>query len=181
METLTIDDALSFGPCWEDARERMENIATAYNQQEWSAVDILRLPEDVASNEDKLWLVLREELIDAPILHEFACRCAEHALSRIDNPDPRSVAAIEDKRAWLSGDITDDQLQSAQDAAYYAVEAASCDAAYWAAYWAADDAAYLYDAKHAAYWAAYWAAADAVDNFADDDGVIERAWQVDTL
>ena len=126
MKTLTIDDALSFGPCWEDARGRMENIATAYNQQEWSAVDILRLPEDVVSNEDKLWLVLREELIDAPILHEFACRCAEHVLSRIDNPDLRSVAAIEDKRAWLRGEITNDQLESARDATAYG-------AAYWAA------------------------------------------------
>jgi len=114
MKTVTIDDVMDYGPCWKDARQRMEKIAERYNQQNWTALDVLMLPEKLVGNVDKFWLVLREELIDAPILHEFACRCAERALSRVDNPDPRSVAAIAAKRAWLKGDITDEQLESAR-------------------------------------------------------------------
>ena len=34
-------------------------------------------------------------------LHLMACWCAERALKRIDNPDPRSVAAIQAKYKWL--------------------------------------------------------------------------------
>jgi len=175
MKTVTIEDILSFGPCWENARERMEKIAQKYNQQEWSAVDVLRLPEALVSNADKLWLVLREELVDVPVLHEFACRCAEHVLSKIDNPDPRSVAAVEAKRAWLRGEISDDELDNAHDAAgaaHYAaarVAKSACHAAY-SAYRAADDAA-------------YWAASDAADcaaKAANDKGT-ERTWQVAEL
>ena len=105
MKTVTIADVLSFKPCWENARKRMGKIAAAYNRQNWTALDVLRMPEKLVSNTDKLWLVLREELIDAPVLHEFACRCAERALSRIDNPDPCSVAAIAVKRAWIKGKL----------------------------------------------------------------------------
>ena len=148
----------------------MEKIVTAYSRQEWSALDVLRLPETLVTAEDKLELVLRRGLIDAPILHEFACRCAERALSRIDNPDTCSVAAIAVKRAWLRGEITNDQLESARDAAYWAAYAIANDAAYLAAYGAA-----YYDAKYAAYWAA-----DCDAKAANDKGT-ELAWQVETL
>ena len=152
----------------------MEKITERYSRQEWTALDILRLPEDLVSNADKLWLVLREELIDAPILHEFACRCAERALFLIDNPDSRSVAAVAAKRAWLKGDITDRQLDSACDAAYDAACAATrgttVSSAAYSAYWAADNDAYS---------AAGWAACDAVYNA--EDTAAERAWQVEAL
>ena len=51
------------------------------------------------------------------LLHEFACRCAEDALKLVENPDPRSVAAIEAKRQWVKGEITDDELAAAGVAA----------------------------------------------------------------
>ena len=74
---------------------------------------------------------------DAPILHEFACRCAEYALSFVESPDSRSIAAIEAKRKWLRGEITDAELHAAQDAAWDA----ACDVAQDAATTAAQDAA----------------------------------------
>lgn len=168
MKTITYEDFVSFKPCWlTDEEERNEHAdqLSGYRamRDEWSALDILRLDEVDA--EDRLWLVLREELIDAPILHEFACRCAERALSRIDKPDERSVAAIEAKRKWLRGEISDKELVAAMDAARdsardAASAAARCAAlaAAWAAAWAAERAASMYAA---------WAA--------------EREWQVAEL
>ena len=120
MKTITYEDFVSFNPCWltdeEERNEHADQLARYRAMRDkWSAIDILRLDEVDAK--DRLWLVLREELIDAPILHEFACRCAERALSRINKPDARSVAAIEAKRKWLRGEISDKELVAAMDAA----------------------------------------------------------------
>ena len=60
-------------------------------------------------------------------LHEFACWSAEQALKLVKNPDPRSVAAIAAKRAWIRGEISDVELAAARAAAWAA----------WAAAWAA--------------------------------------------
>ena len=58
----------------------------------------------------RFWEILREEYLSAELLHEFACRCAEKALALVENPDPRSVAAIEAKRKWLRGEISTEEL-----------------------------------------------------------------------
>jgi len=87
---------------------------------------------DVIEGDDKLCGRRRTVLwmLDATkILHEFACSCAEDALALVAQPDPRSVAAIEAKRKWLMGEITDEELDAAEDAAWAAVR----DAATWAA------------------------------------------------
>lgn len=132
MKTITYEDFVRFKPCWltddEERDEHAEQLARYRAiRDKWSALDILRLDEVDA--EDRLWLVLREELIDAPILHEFACRCAEMELSRINKPDARSVAAIEAKRKWLRGEISDKELVAARDAAMAAACAAARSAA----------------------------------------------------
>ena len=88
------------------------------------------------------------------VLYEFACRCAEDALKLIDDPDERSIAAIEAKRKWLKGKIGDKELAYAAAYAAYAADAAAYAAAY-----AADSAAYAAYAADAAAYAAY--AADA--------------------
>ena len=142
MLTVTVEQFEKFGPCWlEDAEGRKKFRLLAKIRKEWSALDILNLPNEQVSAEDKLWAVLREELIPAPVLHEFACRCAEQALSLVDNPDPRSVADIAAKRAWLKGDISDKQLAAARAAARDAARAAARDAAQAAAWDASWDAA----------------------------------------
>ncbi len=85
------------------------------------------------------WMVDAERL-----LHEFACRCAEDALSQVDQPDERSVTAIRAKRQWLDGDIDDEELQTARIAAMEAgigsvreniSDWAAIDSAYGAAGW----------------------------------------------
>ena len=118
MKTITVNQFLKLGSCY--SKERILEIAG--DKKKWSAIDILLL-DDIPA-QDRLWAVLRENLIDAPILHEFACRCAENALVLVENPDARSVAAIEAKRAWLRSEITDAQLAAAWGAARAAALAA---------------------------------------------------------
>ena len=144
MKTVTVEQFKKFRPCWlETAEGRAKLARIAAIRDEWTALDVLNLPDVYA--DDKLWSVLREEFIDAPILHEFACRCAEYALSFVDNPDPRSIAAIEAKRKWLRGEITNKELYAAQVAAEDAAE----DAAQAAAQVAAEDAAMDAAREHA--------------------------------
>ena len=90
----------------------------------------------VASRRTILWRV------DATnVLHEFACLLAEDALSLIDDPAPVHIAAIEAKRAWMRGEITNEQLDAARDAAWDAARDAAWDVARAAAWAAARDAA----------------------------------------
>jgi len=53
----------------------------------------------------------------APVLHEFACLVTQQALDRASAagqpPDPRSVAALAAKRAWLRGELDNDGLDAA--------------------------------------------------------------------
>lgn len=156
MKSITYEDFVRFRPCWltdEDKRaEHAEQLARYRAMRDrWTALDILRLDE--VSADDRLWLVLREELVDAPILHEFACRCAERALSRVRNPDPRSISAIEVKRKWLRGECTECELSVEMDAA----ESAAIDASMKAA-WSAEEHTEVYAAMFAAAYAARSAA-----------------------
>lgn len=124
-----------FKPCWletEEGRTRYERVAA--QRTEWSALDVLDL-EDV-SEDERLWAVLREAFLPPMLLHEFACRCAEWALSFVNAPDPRSAEAIRMKRRWMAGDVTDCELRAARLAARSVaseVAARSAEAAAWAA------------------------------------------------
>ena len=183
MKKITYKQFLEFEPCYlEDPgkRELMDSIAARRGR--WSALDILALDEIPPA--DRLWAVLREKLIDAPILHELACRCAERALSRVENPDPRSLRAIEIKRAWLRGKATDEELVLAESAALdaaraarHATRAAAEAAALDSAESAALDAARA--ARHATRAAAEAAALVAADDAAlaaAEDAALAAAW-----
>ena len=139
----------------------------------------VKIEGDVIESEDKLCGRRRTVLwmMDATrILHEFACACAEDALALVEQPDERSVAAIEAKRSWLKGEITDKKLDSAWAAAWDAsqnvawVASAAASAAAWAAVRAAARAASraARDASWAAARAASWAARDAAQDAAWD-------------
>ena len=123
MKTVTIDQFLGFHPCYSEKKIR----SIAGEKQEWTALEVLRMKKIPAK--DRLWSVLRDEFIDAPILHEFACLCAEEALKLDENPDPRSVNAIVVKRAWLRGEATEEELSAAREAAWSAAAAAAREVA----------------------------------------------------
>jgi len=93
---------------------------------------------DVEEQSDKLVGRNRKvlKMIDGTrLLHEFACDVAEMALKRAKVEDKRCWAAIETKRKWLDGKVTDEEL----DAAMAAARAAAWDAARAAAWDAAWD------------------------------------------
>ena len=157
LPRVTFSEFLKFEPCWQDderGRRRLRYYARKLGGSA-DALEILALRRIPA--EDRLWAVLREKFIPTPILHEFACRCAEDALSRIDNPDPRSINAIVVKRRWIAGEATDEELAAAWADAEAAAQAAA-QAAARAAVRVAQAAAQ--DAARTAAWAT-WAAARA--------------------
>lgn len=120
LPRVTLDEFLSFKPCWLDD-ERGRRRLRYYARKLGGSADALEiLASRMIPAEDRLWAVLREEFIPAPILHACACRCAEDVLSRIDNPDPRSINAIVVKRRWIAGEATDEELAAAEDAAWVA-------------------------------------------------------------
>ena len=61
------------------------------------------------------------QMVDATnVLHEFACWCAENALTQERasgrEPDPLCWKAIEAKRAWLQGKMSNEDLDAAKEA-----------------------------------------------------------------
>jgi hypothetical protein len=88
MKTITVEQFMTFRPCDDYPESRIRGIAG--DKTHWSALDMLAL-EDIPAK-DRLWAVLREELVDAPILQKFTCRCDEMLL------EPRSseISVAED-------------------------------------------------------------------------------------
>lgn len=121
----------------------------------------------------------------------FAADCAERALSRVESPDPRSVAAVKAARDFAEGRIGHNELDAAGaaawaaewDAAWDAAKDATGDAewsaarsAAWSAESAADTAewAAMWAAERAAEWSAEWSAAW-------DARAAEREWQAQRI
>lgn len=125
MRTVTYEEFLKLDPGWLYGEGWIKVSFDRFGGR-MSALDILNL--DGVREEDKLWSVLREEFIPAPILHEFACVCAEYAFTLTDNPDSRSIKAVEVKRAWLRGEMTEGELAAARAAAREAARVAVCKA-----------------------------------------------------
>lgn len=145
MKTRTLDELRKCGPCYDPVRWVPENW-------EGTAVDFLNIEECPAK--DRIWMVTRRGLYYTDRqLRLFACDCAERALSRIKNPDPRSLRVVVVARRYAEGNAAKGEL----------------DAARYAARGVADDAAYS-----AAGFAVYSAAGSAA-------GSAEREWQIDRL
>jgi len=179
---------LSKNPCYDPTR---------YLPEGWkgSVKGILR-HRDIPAK-DKLWVVLRKDLIDDKTLRLFAVACARRALTRIPDPDPRSIFACDVAERVANGIATRKELALAYtyatDAATtaYATAAAAAYATAAAAY-TADAVAYTADAARAAADAAayttYTAAAAAAAGSAayaaadyDAADAAERQWQINHL
>jgi hypothetical protein len=120
----------------------------------WLAGKIIRGNDKAVATRRRVeWMVSADR-----ILHEFAVWCGWAAQLAIPQPDPRCIAALRAKEAWLRGDIDDKELDAARDAARDAQGAAwaaardAAQAAAWAAAWAAQSGVWI--AAQGAAWAA---------------------------
>ena len=119
MKTVTLEQFLTFRPCWLDedgGRERLERIAA--RKKEWTALDVLRLPDKEVSPKEKLWAVLREEFIDALTLQTFMCLCMKRAQKNAVDIDRWQNNAIKAKSLWPESNIINDEFAAMWDAAW---------------------------------------------------------------
>lgn len=142
LPLVTPEQFIKLKPCWlltGEGRVRFRRVAA--QRTEWNALDVLDI-EDV-SEDDQLWSVLREEFLPPMLLHEFACRCAEWALSFLGISDPRSIEVIRVKRRWMTGAATKlDLADAVKTAPFPIVRKAASHSARFAARNTAIDAAW---------------------------------------
>ena len=148
LKKITPKRIRSWAPCTEWADGDRIEVAFRANKLR-SAAPLQIAPCKDISAEDRLWLLLREEIIPARELRLLACKWAERAL-RADRkagrePDERSWNAVSVARRFANGKATSEELEAAREAAWLA--------AWWAAWEAAREAA-----REAA-WKAAWKAA----------------------
>lgn len=93
-----------------------------------------------------IWLATRDGVLTDRELHEFSLWSANQVRHLMT--DPRSTAALDAKRGWLDGEVSDKELASAEEAAWAAAKSAA---------WAAESAAWA--ASKSAAWAAVKSAA----------------------
>ena len=118
---ITIEDIMALKPCYNP-------VEKGHLPANWSGTihDLLNNPH--APSVDMQWAVLR--LVDDKTNRLFAVKCARRALSGIDNPDPRSIAACDVAERHAYGQATVEQLREACGAAYDAADYARVAAAY---------------------------------------------------
>ena len=112
------------------SRRAIDALVYAPNSAKLYACRV-RLGGELIESEDKAVASEREVLwmLDATkTLHLFACQIAEDTLSKYGNGDPRSAAAIQAKKDWLAGRITEQDLATAREAAEAAARSAAAAA-----------------------------------------------------
>jgi hypothetical protein len=161
MKKVTIEDIMSWGPCDTYPRERIKKLMGRKKYVTLNDIWKAKLDEPY----DYFWLILREEFISERNLHKIAIYAAKLVLPIFEEKypdDKRLRQAIEAKKKWLRGKISDEELNIASDTAWAASYAAwtASDAANdvaWAAAWAAS-----YNARAAAWAVARYAASYAI-------------------
>lgn len=156
---ITIDQILEWGPCkgYDTAKEI---ISKTDNNWPKTPLEIADLAIPIS---DRLWVLLRPEIIPDSDLHLLACDFAEMVLSIYEERcpcDDRPRHAIETMRRWVYGEVTTEKLKIARDATIHAASNATCaialSVATAAAYSANCDAAWVSAWDTA--WKAYCAA-----------------------
>jgi len=175
---FTLDGVMSWIPCLS-----REEVGAYFGGRKYMTVATLM--ETDLSTENKLWCLLRPEVIPEKTLHTLSCDFADRALLREREagrePDPRSWRAVAVKRLWIDGQATDDELRAARAAAWEAAGEAAGEAARAAA----REAAWV--AAREAAWEAAWEAALAAARAAWEAALAaaraaareaEREWQL---
>ena len=154
---ITREQLRRWGACYDNDR-----IAELVPEAGLTPLEVASL--DIPA-EDRLWVLLREDIVPACDLRLLACGWAEAACVKAGCNDARSLNAIAVGRRYAHGEATEAELASARSAA----ESAEAWSA-WAAAW---------EAARSAAWSAAWSAAEAEaadrsEQLADVVRVIER-------
>ncbi len=151
-QTITVDMVLSWRPCEAYTRRRLDTLIG-------DGITPLEITDRRkfrgVSESDRLWVLLRPDLLDDSTLRLFACWCARQVLALVEDPDPRSLSAVDIAECFARGEADRSALAAAESAAWAAAESAARYAAAAAGY-AARAAA-----RHAAGYASAAAAAAA--------------------
>jgi len=145
MKTINNDLIRSFGPCYDPSEKKIPDGETL------PVLEWVEKYRSVVPPLDIIWLLCRDEFLSDRDLRLFAVWCAREALSLIDSPDPRGVAACDVAERYADGEASQEELAAARAAAR-AAAAAAYAAANAVAYVAARAAA---NATYAASVAAY--------------------------
>lgn len=169
MKKITVKQIMSWRPCPGWTEDRVRSVIGKGK----TPLEICDLPK--VSVRDKLWCLLRTEIIPERELHLLSCILAERILLREREagrePDKRSWEAIQAKRDWLDGKITDWELAVARAAARAVASdakgVASCTVAR-IALWAAQEVATA-AIEGAVEWVAEWSYTRAIELAAIED------------
>jgi len=116
MKAVTVDQVMAWEPCQEYTRERVEALFAG--REALTAADIVNLVDIPAL--DKMFAILHPEFLTEQQAHYLACDFAETALPAFERLFPTDTAprlAVEAKRAWIRGEISDEELIAARAAA----------------------------------------------------------------
>jgi hypothetical protein len=169
---ITTELIRSFGPCYDPVTgldKNGEQVNSGYLSEDYEATLLQFLDHPEIPTDDKFWLVLREYFIDAKILRLFAVWCAREYLKLMDNPDPRSVKAVDVAEKFAHGEATQEGLAKAEDDAWHTARATMRFIRWDAALGAADA-----NVSTAARWAAWAAAVATTDSDAAQDAQLKQ-------
>lgn len=136
LKYFDVKDIRSWESCYDPSK---------YLKEDWrgTALDILKNEE--IPHQDRLWVVLRNELVSDKVMRLFAVWCYRQTLIFLPNQDPRCIEAANVAERFANGEATNEELAAAEFAARSATAAAMSDtysAARAAAYTAARSAAW---------------------------------------
>ena len=173
VKILTPSRVKSWGPCKGWTPERLREIGPL------TPLELLR--RRGVSNVDKLWVVLRPEVIPMPHLTLLLCAYARRVLpiwERSFPADSRVCACIETTERFARGEATVEELNAAAAAAAAAAASAAFAPSVVAAAYAAAFAAFAANAAFAAFATSAAYAANAAYYAAAANAATERNAQV---
>jgi hypothetical protein len=135
----------SINPCYDPSRHLKEDFRG-------TALTILRNGD--IPPQDRLWVVLRTDLVSEKLMRLFAVWCAREAIKLLPSPDPRLEACCKVSERYATGQATEEERSAAWSAAWSAAESAA-----WSAAWSAAESA-AWSAAESAAWSAAWSAAE---------------------
>jgi hypothetical protein len=150
MKTFNIEELRSWNPCYDPIKYLPED----FNGTTLDIINNKKIPF-----EDRLWVVLRNDLISDKLMRLFAVWSYRQTLLFIKNPDPISIEAANVAEKYANGEITEQELSAAASAAWSAATSAT-----WSAWSAAESATWSAKSDVESAWSAAWSAKSAAES-----------------